>query len=100
MVSGAPDWSPKIISSASADEQLKISVTASDSSDSFSQQVKSILLYNDGANACHFNRDAAATTNHFKIPAKAWLMIDIPTTTPHFICASGETATVYVYGVY
>ena len=100
MASGTPDFSPRIITSGSNSEQLKISVTATDSSDSFSQEVKSILCYNDGPNAVHFNEDATATANSFKIPSKAWLMIDIPVTTPHFICASGETATVYVLGVY
>lgn len=100
MVSGTPDWQPKIITSGSADEQLKISVTSSDSSSSFSQEVKSVLIYNDGPNPVHYNRDATATTNKFKIPSKSWLITDVPTTTPHFICASGETATVYCLGVY
>lgn len=100
MTSGTPDWSPRIVSSASADEQLKISVTSSDSSGSFSQAVKSMIIYNDGPNAVYYNRDAAATTSKFKIPAKAWLMADVPVTTPHFICASGETAAVYCIGVY
>ena len=100
MASGTPDWSPRVISSASADEQLNISVTATDSSDSFSAERKACLIYNDGPNPVHFNRDAAATTSKFKIPAKAWLTVDVPMTTPHFICATGETATVYVYGVY
>ncbi len=100
MASGTPDWSPRIITSGSNSDQLKISVTASDSSDSFSQEVRSLLVYNDGPNPIHFNEDAAATTSLFKIPAKAWLMIDIPVTTPHFICAAGKTATVYCLGVY
>ncbi len=100
MASGTPDYSPRIIISGSSTEQLKISVDDTDSSDDFSQEVRSILVYNDGPNPVHFNEDAAATTNKFKMPAKAWLMIDIPVTTPHFICAAGETATVYVLGVY
>lgn len=100
MVSGTPDFSPRVISSGSDSDQIKISVTQADSSGSFSQEVRSILVYNDGPNPVHFNEDAVANTNKFKIPAKAWLSIDIPVTTPHFICASGETATVYVLGVY
>ena len=100
MVSGTPDWSPRIITSGSFSEQLKIAVDEDDSSDSFSQEVRSMTFYNDGPNAVHFNEDAAATTNHFKVPAKAWFSIDIPVTTPHFICAAGETATIYVIGVW
>ncbi len=100
MAVGSPDWSPKVISSGSADDQLKISVTASDSSGSFNQQVRALLIYNDGVNAVHYNRDATATTSKFKIPAKAWLMVDVPVTTPHFICATGETATVFCLGIY
>ena len=100
MASGSPDWSPRIVSSGSSDEQLKISVTAIDTFSSFSQQVKSIVIHNDGKNAVHYKRDAAATTNNHKIPAKSWLTLDVPITTPHFICAAGETATVYVIGVF
>ena len=100
MASGTPDWSPRIISSASSDEQLKISVTATDSSDSFSQQVRSIMIYNDGPNDVHYKRDAAATTSNYKVPRRSWVVFDVPITTPHFICAASETATVYVMGLY
>jgi len=100
MTSGSPDYSPRIITSASADEDLKISVTSSDSYASFSNQMQSVLIYNDGPNPVHFNRDAPATTNNFKIPAKAWLIVDVVMTTPHFICDTNQTATVYCYGVY
>ena len=100
MAQDSPDFSPRIITSADNDEQKKISVTAADSYAAFTQVVQAILIYNDGPNAVHYNRDAAATTNSFKIPARAWLAMDIPLTTPHFICAAGETATVYVYGLY
>lgn len=100
MASGAPDWFPRLITSASDDEQLKVSVNSSDSFDSFSNVMQAVLFYNDGPNPVHYNRDATATTSKFKLPAKAWLMIDVPITTPHFICMSGQTATVYCYGVY
>ncbi len=100
MPSGSPDWSPRIVSSGSSDEQLKIDVTAIDSHDSFSQQVKSIMIYNDGPNAVHYKRDAAAVTSNQKIPAKSWLTLDVPITTPHFICKAGEIATVYCIGVF
>ena len=58
------------------------------------------MIYNDGPNAVHYKRDAAAATSDHKIPAKSWLTLDVPITTPHFVCASGETATVYVIGVF
>lgn len=100
MVSGAPDWFPRLITSASNDEQIKISVSDSDSSGSFSNVMQSVLFYNDGPNPVHYKRNAEAATTNFKLPAKAWLMIDVPVTTPHFICANGQSATVYCYGVY
>ena len=59
-----------------------------------------MLIYNDGPNAVHYNRDAAATTDKYKIPAKSWVTLDVPITTPHFICAAGETATVHCVGVF
>lgn len=100
MASGTPDWSPKIISSGSDDEQLKIDVTDSDSSESFSQEVRSMLVTNDGPNAVHYKRNAAADTNNFKLPARSWFIADVPITTPHFICESGQTATIYCLGVF
>ena len=100
MAVGSPDYFPRMITSAQSSEQLKVDVTDVDSSENFTQACMSILVYNGGPNAVHFNEDAAATTDHFLIPAKSWLTIDIPVTTPHFICAATETATVYVLGVY
>jgi len=100
MVVGSPDYFPRMITSAQSSEQLKIDVDEADSSEDFSQACLSLLLYNDGPNPVHFNEDAAATTDHFKLPAKAWLSIDIPVTTPHLICAAGETATVFCLGLY
>ncbi len=100
MVSGSPDWQPRIITSASDKEDLKISVTDADSSSAFAQQVQSIYIYNDGPNAVFFNNDTAATTSKTLIKAKAWTTLDLKITTPHFICDSGETATVYVVGLF
>lgn len=100
MASGQQDWSPRIVTSGSADEQLRIAGIAGDNSDTFSVQMLAVMVYNDGPNPVHYRRDAVATVNHFMIPAKAWLMIDLPVTTPHFFLAVGHTATIYVYGVY
>ena len=100
MAVGSPDYQPRMISTATSDEQLKIAVTDSDSSASFTQQVKSVLLYNDGPNTVHYNRDATSTTNKLIIRPRSAIVVDVPITTPHFICASGETATVYCLGVF
>ncbi len=100
MAVGSPDYAPRMITSASADEDASASVTSTDTVVSFSQQVKSFIIYNDGPYAVHFNRDNTATTSNFKIPPKAWFMSDVPVTNLHLICASGETATVFVKGVY
>lgn len=100
MTSGTPDWGARVFSSGENDEQKKVSVTAADSLGTFAQQVRSYLIYNDGPNAVHYKRDAAATTNNFKIPAKSWISVDLPVTVLHFICAAGETATVYTDGVF
>lgn len=100
MTSGMPDFAKRIVSSASAIEQVKVSVTASDSTGTFSQEMKSVLIYNDGPNDVHFNNDAASTTDKFKIPSRSWLMIDVPLTVVHLICATGESATAYLVGVY
>jgi len=100
MASGSPDWSPRMVTSASADEDLKISVTGADSSDSFANQMLAVLFYNNGPYDVHYNRDAVATTSNFMIRRKSWFTADIPLTTPHFICAAGQTATVYCYGVF
>jgi len=94
-----PDFAVRSFSSGSSHEDLKISVTASDSSDSFATEVRSLLFYNDGANGCHINIDAAATTGNFYLPAKSSHSIDIPCTTAHAICATGESCTLYVRGI-
>lgn len=94
-----PDHAVRSFSSGSAVEDLKISVTDSDSSDSFATEVRSLLFYNDGNSGCHINIDAAATTSSFYLPSKASHSIDIPCTTPHAICPSGKTCTLYVRGV-
>lgn len=99
MCADFPDDSTRIISSASELEDLKISITDSDSSDSFTKEMKSLLFYNDGPNPCHINLDAASTTSNFLLPSKAAHSIDIPCTTPHAICSPGETCTLYVRGI-
>jgi len=100
MASGSPDFSPRIVSSGSGDEQVKQDCTAVLSSATFSQTVLSVIVYNDGASPVHIKRGAVVTTNDFKLPAKAWFMTDVPTTLISFICAAGQTATCYLVGVF
>jgi len=99
MCADFPDDSVRTISSATEIEDLKLSVTDSDTSESFSKEMKSILFYNDGDYACYINIDSTATTNNFKLPSKSAHSIDIPCTTPHAICASGESCTLYIRGI-
>lgn len=100
MASGFPDWQNRVFTSAENFEQKKISATGSEATTSFSQQVKSVLIYNDGANAVHVNLDSTATTNNMKIVSKAWFSADIVHTDIHTICATGETATLFVIGTF
>ncbi|KKK48067.1 hypothetical protein LCGC14_3148860 [marine sediment metagenome] len=100
MAIGSPDYTPKILISGSNDEQLKVSVSDSDSTGTFAQEIKSYLIFNDGPKAVHVKRDAEATVNNFLIPSKSWIYVDLPVTVLHFICATGETATVYLWGVF
>ncbi len=100
MVSGFPDYTSRAFTSAENSEQLKISATASEATSSFAQEVKSFLIYNDGNNPVHLNYDATATTNSFKLVAKAWQFLDLKLTDVHTICATGETATLFVIGLF
>lgn len=100
MASGHADWSIRAFTSAVSREQIKIAATAVEATSSFSQEVKSCLIYNDGVNPCHIEFDDTATINHMKLPAKAWLIVDLNLTDIHTICAAGETATLYCIGLY
>lgn len=75
-----------------------LAVTDTETLGTFSTQRKSCLIYNDGANDVHINFDATATTNNFIIPALDALQIVFPVTVLHFICAAGQTCTLYILG--
>lgn len=94
-----PDWYNRAFTSASEEEQAKASVTSTKTTITFSSSVHSWRIYNDGPNACHYALVVGVDTNAFKIPAKSWIMEDVPTTNIYLICATGETATVYATGV-
>jgi len=100
MTSGFPDYQIRAFTSAENFEQKKISATSTEATTSFTQAVKSVLIYNDGNNPVHLNFGATATTNHIKLVSKAWLVIDLNFTALHTICATGETATLYCVGTY
>jgi len=98
MTSGFPDYSRKMFTHAENDEQVKVSVDENDSTGTFAQQVKSLLVYNDGPNPIHIKLDAEADTDNFKIPAKSGIAVDRAVTVVHLICVAGEEATVYLWG--
>ena len=100
MASGSPDYSPRIVSSGSASQNAKASVTDSETVVTFSQRVLSFLIYNDGVNAVHVSRATNVDTDDFKIPAGSFWAVDVPTTSIYLICASGETATCYLVGIF
>ena len=100
MVSGFPDFTPRMFTSATNFEQVRVAAVAGDNLGTFTQQVKSVLLYNDGPNPIHLDFDAVAVATEFKVPAKAWLFIDLQMTVLHAFLAVGHTATVYLIGFY
>ena len=100
MASGFPDFTPRMFTSASNFEQVRIAALAGDNTGTFSQQVKSFWLFNTGPNPIHINFDAVATANTAEIPAKAWCFIDLQVTIVHAFCAVGHAATVYLIGFY
>lgn len=100
MASGFPDWQIRAFTSAENFEQIIIAATAVEATSPFAQEVKAILIYNDGVNPCHINFDVLATTNHMKLPSKAWLILDLKLTDVHTICVAGHTATLYCIGTW
>lgn len=93
-----PDWYTKSFTSSAEQEQEKASVTATETEINFSKSVHSWILFNDGPNPVHFDLTTGVDTDNFKIPAKSWIMIDVPTTDIYLICAATETAAVYAIG--
>ena len=75
-----------------------VAVTAVETTATFVSQRKSCLIYNSGPNDVHINFDNTATTTNFIIPSLDALQIVFPVTVLHFICAAGQTATLYILG--
>ena len=99
MASGSPDFFPRMITTAQEEEQEKADVTDAETTVTFSAEIKAFLIYNDGVYPVHYSLTTGVDTDNFKIPAGAGLMMDLPTTNIYFICAAGQTSTVYVCGV-
>ena len=100
MASGFPDYQQRAFTSAENFEQLKIAATAVEATSSFTQQVKSFYIANDGPNPAFLNFDAVATLNHVIIPSKSWVFLDLKCTDIHTICAAAHTADLRVVGFY
>lgn len=75
-----------------------LTVTAVDTTATFSSQRKSCLIYNSGPNDVHVNFDNTATINNFIIPSLDALQIVFPVTVLHFICNPGNNCTLYILG--
>ena len=99
MATGFKDWSQRSFSAANEEEQEKAAASAVQSNITFSKTCHSWRIYNDGPNPVHYALETGVDTDNFKIPAKSWLMEDVPTTSIYFICAATHTATVYITGV-
>jgi len=99
MTSGGPDYFPRMITTAVEEDQQKASVTDTETPVTFSKRVLSFLIYNHGPFNVHYSLSTGVSTDNFMIPSGAGLMMDLPTANIYFICAAGETATVYVCGV-
>lgn len=99
MTTGGPDYHPRMITSGTEGEPEKASVTDSETTVTFSSKVQAWVIYNHGPFNAHFSLVTGVDTDDFMIPSGAGFMLDIPTTNIYLICATGETATCYVYGV-
>jgi len=98
MASGFEDWSTHAFTSASEEEQEHAHVTDAEVAMTFSSEVKSFTLFNNGPNPCHYAYAAGVDTDAFMLPSKAWIFRDVVTTSLYLICAAGETSTVYGAG--
>ena len=94
--------SPKIVdvytTSTVVQDLSRVTVTAVETTATFSTQRKSCLIYNRGPNDAHINFDATATVNNFAIPALDALQLVFPVTVLHFICAAGQTCDIDILG--
>lgn len=91
---------------------VKVTATATNTATNFAAEVRSLCIYNAGANEVFyaFNSAAVATVGVNEIPVGATVCFDdieFATVTASgyasaivgIICSAGETATVYLYAV-
>jgi len=95
--------SPEIIKVFTASKGKEIlrpgTIGATEVVSSFSQEMNSVLILNDGPNPVYIDFDSTVTVaTGMKIPAKAWWSGNVPITSIHLICESGNTAEVYIIG--
>jgi len=102
MATGARDWdkTTKTFTTGQGCEQIKISVSDTDSVRTFSKTVYSVLIYNGGSSKCYVNFEEQATTNNFCLEPGTALSIDVPVSSIHAICDSGKSTVLYVIGVW
>ncbi len=82
------------------EEQQTAAITAVETVVTFTTLMNSVLVYNDGPNDIYYSNATGVDTTNFKIPALSAATLDAKKTLLYFICAAGQTATVYCYGVY
>ena len=98
MTSGFADWTRVMFGTSSSIEQKKLYVTDTETSTSFSAIVKWIMIYNSGPCETHINFDDTATTEHFLLPAGAFIFLGLKLISVHAVCPSGKSTTLYIMG--
>jgi len=93
-----PDYTNRVFSNAESSEQAKADCTGTKKTITWSQETKWAMMYNNGPYAVHVATGTSVTTDSFLVPSRAYLMIPVSHSKISFICASGETATVYLWG--
>jgi len=99
MTTGFADWSARTFSAAHEEDQQKATVTDTETVITFSSQVHSWRLYNNGKSTMYYSLQTGVSTNNFPIPPRAGIVEDVPTTKIYLICASGESTDARAVGI-
>jgi len=99
MATGFEDWTQQSFTSSYEEEQQKADVDDEETELTFTAEVKSWLISNEGANTVYYSLSTGVDTDNFPIFKKQAIGADTPTTTIYLICAAGETATVKAIGL-
>lgn len=82
-----------------ANETLKISVSDTNASASFSSNKDFVKIKNTGSAKCYFNLNAAATTSHFSLDPSESILIGLQNiASVQAISDSGITTTLKIVG--